>query len=173
MFEDEVIFQISGSTMRTWAPRGVGSLVDSLPGRSSIKVLGAVTAEGNPRFHFRFAPVFNQETFGAFLRQIIRQYPTTKVHLILDNVRYHHTKHIQEWLETKKEQIELHFLPPYSPQFNPIEKVWKATKKASIHNRYFENLDELKDTIFRRFKRFQGNPCSLRGIMRSYVSNKI
>lgn len=172
MFEDEVIFQVSGSTMRTWAPKGVGSPVDSLPGRSSVKVLGAVTAEANPRFHFRFAPVFNQDTFGAFLQQIIRQYSGTKVHLILDNVRYHHAKHIKGWLEAEKDRIELHFLPAYSPQFNPIEKVWKATKKASIHNRYFENLDELKQTLFRRFKRFQGNPRSLSGIMRSHVPDK-
>ncbi len=169
MFEDEVIFQISGTTMKSWAPKGIGKTVDSFPGRKSEKALGAVTVEKNPRFHFRFAPVFNVETFGAFLRQIIRQYPGEKVHMVLDNVRYHHAKAIQCWLEENKTRIELHFLPPYSPQFNPIEKVWKATKKASIHNRYFESLDQLHETIFRRFNRFQGNPASLRGIMKAHV----
>ena len=173
MFEDEVIFQVSGSTMRSWAVKGVGATVNSLPGRSSMKALGAVTAESNPRFHFRFAPVFNQETFEAFLRQIIRQYPKTKIHMVLDNVRYHHAKRLQTWLKTQKKRIELHFLPAYSPQFNPIDKVWKATKKASIHNRFFQNTDHLHATIFRRFNRFQGNPCSLRGIMRSYVPDKL
>lgn len=146
--------------------------MNSLPGRSSMKALGAVTAEEKPRFHFRFAPVFNQETFGSFLRQIIRQYPETKVHMILDNVRYHHAKALSSWLETQKDRIELHFLPAYSPQFNPIEKVWKATKKASIHNRHFESIDQLRDTLFRRFNRFQGNPASLKGIMQSHVPHK-
>lgn len=169
MFEDEVIFQVSGSTTRTWSPRGVGTPVDSLPGRSSVKALGAVTAEENPRFHFRFAPVFNQDTFGAFLRQIKRQYPTQKVHMVLDNVRYHHAKSLQAFLEKEKDRIELHFLPAYSPQFNPIERVWKEAKKASIHNLFFEDIDELREAIFRRFNRFQGNPASLRGLMQSYV----
>lgn len=173
MYEDEVIFQLMGSTMRSWALRGIGTTVDSHPGRTSMKALGAVTAEDNPKFHFRFAPIFNQETFGAFLRQIIRQYPSTKVHLVLDNVRYHHAKALRSWLETVEDRIELHFLPAYSPQFNPIEKVWKATKKASVHNRYFQNIDQLRRTLFRRFNKFQGNPASLRGIMRSYVPNKI
>lgn len=172
MFEDEVIFQLSGSSTRSWAVKGKGSVVDSFPGRTSEKVLGAVTAEDNPRFHFRFAPVFNQETFGAFLKQIVRHHPEEKVHLVLDNVRYHHAKSLQPWLEANKARIELHFLPAYSPQFNPIERVWKATKKASVHNRYFESLDQLKKTLFRRFNRFQGNPSSLRGLVRSHVPNK-
>lgn len=172
MFEDEVIFQLSGSTTRSWALKGTGNTVDSLPGRTSKKVLGAVTAEENPKFHFRFAPVFNQDTFGAFLKQIIRHHPEEKVHLVLDNVRYHHAKNLKVWLEAHKSRIELHYLPPYSPQFNPIEKVWKVTKKAAIHNRYFEDLDQLHSTIYRRFNRFQGNPASLRGIVRSFVTHK-
>jgi putative transposase len=148
MYEDEAIFQQSGSTIRSWAPKGRGRTVDSFPGRKSEKALGAVTIEENPRFHFRFAPVFNTETFGAFLRQIIRQYPHEKVHMVLDNVRYHHAKGLQGWLEENKDRIKLHFLPAYSPQFNPIEKVWKATKKASIHNRYFETLGQLRKALF-------------------------
>lgn len=71
--------------MRSWAPKGIGQTVDSFPGRKSEKALGAVTVEKNPRFHFRFAPVFNVTTFGAFLRQVIRQYPDKKVHMVLDN----------------------------------------------------------------------------------------
>lgn len=173
MFEDEVIFQLSGSTTRAWAPKGIGTIVDSMPGRSNLNVLGAVTAEEDPRFHFRFAPVFNQDTFGTFLRQIIRQYPTRKVHMVLDNVRYHHAKQIQSFLNEAKDRIELHFLPPYSPQFNPIERVWKETKKASVHNRFFEKLEEMKKAIFRRFNRFQGNPASLRGLMSSHDPYKI
>ena len=172
MFEDEVIFRLSGSTMRSWATKGKGTTVDSFPGRESEKVLGAMTIEENPKFHFRFAPVFNLKTFGTFLRQIIRCHPHEKVHMVLDNVRYHHAKALQGWLEENKERIELHFLPAYSPQFNPIEMVWKATKKASVHNRYFENLDQLHKTIFRRFNRFQGNPSSLRGIANSQIWNK-
>lgn len=172
MYEDEVIFRLSGSTMRSWAVKGKGATVDSFPGRESKKVLGAMTIEENPKFHFRFAPVFNLKTFGTFLRQIVRCHPDEKVHMVLDNVRYHHAKDLQGWLKENKNRIELHFLPAYSPQLNPIERVWKATKKASVHNRYFETLDHLHQAIFRRFNRFQGNPSSLRGIASASLKNK-
>lgn len=92
--------------------------------------------------------------------------------MILDNVRYQ-CKETQVWLEENTAKIELHFLSAYSLQFNPIEKLWKATKKASTHNRYFENLDQLHKTLFRQIQQIPREPLLLRGSVKSSKPTKM
>jgi len=133
---------------------------------------GPESADRNPRFHFRFADIFNANTFQKFLGQLTRQY-RRKIHLMLDNASYHHARILKEWLDKNKEKIELHFLPPYSPEFNAQECVWRITRRKSTHNRFFENEGQLKNTIFRRFNRFQGNPASLRKVITPFVDDGI
>jgi len=53
---------------------------------------------------------------------------------ILDNSRYHHAILLKPWLEKHQEEIQLDFLPPYSPKLNPIERVWKLTRRLCTHN---------------------------------------
>jgi len=168
-FEDEVVFYQRGSTARTWAERGTGTIVESAPGRESKKAFGAVSLSEAPRFQFRFEDIFNAKTFQKFLEQIVRQSAGKKIFMIMDNAKYHHAKLLHPWLEANVGRIELFFLPAYSPNLNPIERVWKKTKRASIHNRYFKTVEALHSEIFRRFNRFQGNPASLRGSVKDFL----
>ena len=71
------------------------------------------------------------------------------------------------------EKIELHFLPPYSPNLNPIEKVWKKVKTESVHNKHFRTQEELQKNVFRRFNRIQGNPASVRNIIKPNLLGNI
>jgi transposase len=143
--------------------------VQSAPGRKSKKAFGAVSLDSKPRFQFRFEEIFNTQTFQKFLGQIVRHAGGKKIFMIMDNAKYHHSKALQPWLAKNAERIELYFLPAYSPNLNPIERVWKKAKKASIHNRYFERLEDLHSEIFRRFNRFQGNPVSLLGCIQDFL----
>jgi transposase len=74
-----------------------------------------------------------------------------------------------KWAEKHEEQLEIHYLPPYSPDLNPVEWVWKKTKWAATHNRFFDSLKALKEAVSRRFIRYQGNPVSLRGMVRTWA----
>lgn len=170
MYEDEASFQVSGTTTRSWQGKGKGNghEVRQKACREKISVFGAVTVEKNPRFHFRIVEVFNAMTFLTFLKQLVRQYKR-KIFLVLDNARYHHAILLREWLEANRGRIELYFLPAYSPDFNAQECVWRITRRKSTHNRYFSNKKSLRETIFRRFNRFQGNPASLRGIIKPFM----
>lgn len=141
----------------------------STPCRKSVKAYGCVTLDENPHFHFFFVKVFNAETFLSFIKRLIRHYSGRKIYLILDNARYHHAKMVMDWVEENKEKIELCFLPAYSPDLNAQESVWRLTRRNATHNRYFKIEDELKAAIFRRFNRFQGNPASLRGIIKPFL----
>ncbi len=162
LYQDEASFQQSGSFHRSWALVGVGFHVLTPPVRKSAKVMGAVRIGDSPKWHSRFVPWFNGDSFIAFLKQLVRYYDGTKVHLITDNVSYHKKPEVREWLKGKEHLIELHFLPPYAPQLNALEYLWKKTKKAIPHNRYFPKFQDLKQALACRSNRFQGNPASVR-----------
>jgi transposase len=171
MYEDEAIFQVLGTIARTWALKGVGAEVISKPCRKSMKVFGAVTVEAKPRFNFRFSKVFNSDTFLAFLQHIARHYEGAKIHMIVDNVKYHHSHKVRDWLEMKenKNKIQLHYLPAYSPHFNAQEAAWRITRRKMTHNKFFENERRLYESLLRQFNRFQGFSGHLRRIVQPFL----
>lgn len=95
---------------------------------------------------------FNAETFKLFLEKLLLEADVAykangtkkKILLVLDNAKYHHAKMLQDWLQEVGCVLELFFLPPYSPELNPIEILWKKTRRAVTHNRYFKSLEALK-----------------------------
>jgi transposase len=70
-----------------------------------------------------------------------------RIVIVVDNAKYHHAKIVDEWIQSLNGKISLLFLPPYSPELNPIERVWKLVKRTAIHNKYFESLDELASIV--------------------------
>jgi transposase len=75
--------------------------------------------------------------------------------VVLDNARWHHARKLQPWLKEHRQYLRLDFLPPYSPELNPMERVWKLTRRLRTHNRYFPLLDELVTTVFDQFHAWQ------------------
>jgi transposase len=127
--------------------------------------MGAVRIGTDPKWHSRFVHWFNAYSFVGFLKQLIRYYDGTKIHLITDNVAYHKAPKVGEWLKGNGDLIELHFLLPNAPKLNAAEYVWKKTKKTSTHNRYFPRFQDPKQALARRFNRYQGNPALLRSVI--------
>jgi transposase len=141
MFGDEASFWLDGSLHRTWARIGQQPHVDTFGMRKTAHVYGAVTLEERPRFHYRFEPVFNGDTFLLFLKQLVKR-SRRKLFLILDNGPCHNlTEDGKAWLGRNHHRIALYRLPPYSPNFNPTEGAWKQTKKFTTHNRFFHTTD--------------------------------
>ena len=63
--------------------------------------------------------------------------------MIIDNARYHHAKLHEAWRDQVADHFRLHFLPPYSPELNPIERVWKLIRRSCLHNHYFPTLNDV------------------------------
>jgi len=122
------------------------------PTRCHISVFGAV-AIGTGRLVHQLSETFNATTFQDFLEKLLSFRKRDRILcLILDNSRYHHAKMLKPWLEKHKEELILEFLPPYSPQLNPIERVWKETRKKATHNKYFSTLSDLASAIEIQFE---------------------
>ena len=84
----------------------------------------------------------NTISFFKFLAKVTQSYPKQKVVMVLDNVSYHHAKRLKPILKKYKERIELVYLPAYSPDLNPIERVWWYMRKKITHNRYLDSMEE-------------------------------
>ncbi len=137
---------------------GVQPRVDTYGLRKTAHLYGAVSLD-EARFSYWFAPVFNGSTFFQFLRRLVRRYPTRKVFLIIDNGPCHNLNATgKKWLADNAHRIELHRLPGYSPEFMPMEGIWKTTRKMTTHNAFFRTTDQRDIALRRTFTRFQRRP---------------
>lgn len=120
------------------------------PTRKNIAIMGAVR-EADGRLLAAQADRFNTESFHAFLVGLVRLHRTgRKIVLVLDNARWHHARKLRAWLHEQRRLLTLLFLPPYSPDLNPIERVWKLTRRLCTHNHYFPDLTDLQNVLFER-----------------------
>lgn len=85
---------------------------------------------------------YDAQVFLDFLKQILELYPTGKIILVLDNARIHHAKLLKPFLDEYKDRLELMFLPPYSPNLNMIEGLWKWLKNSVINNVFIHTKQE-------------------------------
>ena len=107
---------------------------------------------------------FNAETFLEFLKVLAARSVTGKrrVIVISDNAHYHKAKFHQLWREQRASRFALDFLPPYSPELNPIERVWKLTRRLCLHNRYFGFLEGVIDAVEYQFHQWTDGNETLR-----------
>ena len=97
--------------------------------------------------------VFNAMTFLMLLKKVIKTKKRgKKLIVVLDNARYHHAIILKPWLKENKDKIRLMFLPPYSPDLNNIERVWKITRRKCTHNKYFSTLNELEMVVKKQMR---------------------
>jgi hypothetical protein len=164
MFGDESSFWLDGTLHVTWSRIGVQPRVDTFGERKTAHVFGAVSLERRPHFVYQFAKVFNGRTFHAFLKELVRRCPRRKVFLIIDNGPCHQLDAAgREWLEEHCDRIELFRLPPYSPELNGIEGVWKVTKRRTTHNRFYRSVDERDAALTATFETFKAYPHMIAG----------
>ena len=88
----------------------------------------------------------NAETYQTFLKGVMKK---TRKHIILiqDNVPYHTCEDMQVFFYEHKDRITVYQLPVYSPDYNPIEKLWKKIKEKGIHLCYFPTFEDLKNKV--------------------------
>ena len=152
---DECHFQQHGSRLRMWIPPEIKDpVLQHAPTRKSVACFGAVSL-ATGKFVRNMCEVFNAETFQHFLKKLLRHRCRSKrMVIVLDNARYHHAILLAPFLHKYREVLSLLFLPPYSPQLAPIERVWKLTRRLATHNRYFATLAELLEIVCACFDRW-------------------
>lgn len=151
---DEVHFQQYGSRSRMWVPPEVKEpILLHHPTRKSVGYFGAVRIRDGKFVFQREENMFDRYSFWHFLKYLRRKscQSQRRVVLLLDNARYHHARIHKEWRKERDMRFHCEYLPPYSPDLNPIERVWKLTRRLCIHNRYFSELEEVICSVEKQF----------------------
>jgi len=147
--EDEVHFQRNSSLMRMWATKGRQPRILSPSVRHKVGFFGALNLKTG-QLVTQEAPTFSAQTFGDFIRYLL-QSTKGKIWLILDNARWHRSKALKEIFKASRRRLVLIFLPAYSPELNPIERVWRITRRKVTHNRYFPSTEDLRLALASQF----------------------
>lgn len=128
-----------------WMKKGESKTIFANTGRSRVNLTGAIDIL-NHYVHIREDKTLNASSTIAFFQQLEEAYPTmNKIHVFCDNAPYYRNKEVTGYLKMSK--IQLHFLPPYSPNLNPIERLWKWMKECVVYNTYYEEFEAFKEAV--------------------------
>jgi len=132
-------------------PEDADPIVLQEPTRKSAAAFGAVRPSDG-RLVARKAAKFNAETFQEFLGALLRhRRRRRKLLVVLDNASWHRAESLRRWAAERRDVLQMEYLPPYSPELNHQERVWKLTRRLVTHNQYFPDLEMLVQAVFEQF----------------------
>jgi len=137
LFADAVHPTHAARPVGCWAPKQEKLAIEQTSGRQRINIHGAIDLETGQTRMLEVVTVDAASTI-RLLKSIEALYPMLAlVHVFLDNARYHHAKLVQQWLSRPRCRIKLHFIPPYCPHLNPIERLWGLMHRNVTHNKCY------------------------------------
>lgn len=142
---DEMGLRSDHQTGTSWGRRGQTPVVVGTGQRFGCNMISALTNRGSLAFKV-FDGSFTVSVFLDFLKRLVR-HAKRKVVLIVDRLRVHRGKKVREWVDAHPKQIQLHYLPPYSPHLNPDEVLNQDVKSNAIGRRRAYTLPELKANL--------------------------
>lgn len=130
-----------------WIRKGQKKAVKTTGSRTRLNIMGALNLKALTSPLICEYKTINEYNVSLFLNEIRKVYPdyNQKIHVILDGAGYHRSQLVKDWAE--EVNIRLHYLPPYSPNLNPIERMWKLMNEHARNNRYFSSTREFREAI--------------------------
>jgi transposase len=160
-FADEAGVRTDFHSGTTWAPVGETPVVTATGERKSIMMISAVSPRGELRFRIHEGS-FRAAHFIEFCKQLIRDVEN-RIFLIVDGSSVHTARETREFVESTQGKLRLFFLPPYSPELNPDEWVWKNVKHDTIGRSAIRGKDDLRAVALGALRHLQKVPGKVRG----------
>jgi transposase len=157
LFGDEASFPQWGTLTYTWAPRGQQPVVKTSGKRKGYKVFGLIDYFTGRFFYQCTEARLASASYQEFLRGVLSK--TRKpIILIQDGAKYHTSKSMREFFARHAHRLTVFDLPSYSPDYNPIEKLWKKIKQKETHLHYFPTFESLMNKVEEAMVRFANAP---------------
>lgn len=157
LFGDEASFPQWGSLSYTWAPVGHQPVVKTSGSRRGYKVFGLIDYWSGKFFYNAITDKFTSQSYADFLRSVLKQ---TRKHLIIiqDGARYHTSEDMCVFFHENRERLTIAQMPSYSPDYNPIEILWKKIKGKGVHLKYFPTFESLMTRVDELLAEFSVSP---------------
>jgi transposase len=147
LFVDAVHPTYATRPVGCWAPPAEALAVTQTSGRERLNIHGALELETGKTAMIEVESVDAESTI-KLLEAIEAMYPLmARIHVFLDNARYHHAIVVQQWLAQPNRKIRLHFVPTYCPHLNPIERLWGVMHKNLTHNRSWRDFTAFAEAV--------------------------
>ncbi|MEX5638193.1 IS630 family transposase, partial [Parafrankia sp. FMc2] len=164
-FGDEASIRTDFHSGTTWAPVGQTPIVRGTGNRKTVNMISAISAQG--KLHFSLVDgTTTSATFIEFCKQLLQDVDGT-VFLIVDGHGIHKSAATREYVASTEGRLRIFHLPPYSPELNPDEWVWKNVKNDNAGKVAARTVDELRDSVKKAFARLLATPEIIRGFFRS------
>ncbi|MCF7806658.1 MAG: IS630 family transposase, partial [Simkaniaceae bacterium] len=140
--EDEIYFldathpEYQSQAVCGWIKKGECKTLQTTGKQKRLHLVGALSLN-EMKVVTREYETIDTEAMIEFFTDLEKNKDVGEIHVILDNAAVHKSRKVIEHL--KKSRIRLHYLPPYSPNLNPIERLWKFFRERTLYNRYFES----------------------------------
>ncbi len=146
LFVDESMIRDYQAIHQTWFERGKQRIVKTFGKHRGVKLVGYLNYETG-EVYCEEHDSYDAEVFLRFLENVMSKNGEGKTIIILDNAKIHHAKLLQPFLKENEDRLELVYLPPYSPDLNLIEGLWKWLKEKIIYNVFYKTLPEIRKNI--------------------------
>jgi transposase len=168
LFGDEASFAQWGSLGYTWAPSGQQPVVKTTGRRRAYKVFGLIAFFSGRLFSQGVEGKCNASSYQAFLEGVLDQ-TTAPLFLVQDGAPYHRSAALRPFWHAHRGRRFVTQLPSYSPDYNPIEFLWRATKRAATHNRYFPAFEALIASVQDALAYFATHPERVKALFGRYL----
>jgi len=155
VFIDESGLSERPTRVRTWAPKGQTPIIQFHFNWTHISVIAGLTRT-NCMFRLHEGSIKKEQHF-EFLKEL-HAHLKCKLLIIWDGLRAHRSKLVREYLDSTAGNIQMAFLPPYSPDLNPVENLWAWLKRHALANFFPNDLAELHTTARNKLKSAQRRP---------------
>ena len=132
--------------LKTWFPVGRQRIIPTYGKHEGVKLVGCLDYESGHVYveeHKRY----DAQVFLRFLKHVLALYPGKRIVMILDNAKIHHARLLNDFLTENKDKLSLIFLPPYSPNLNLIEELWRWLKDSVINNVFFYSRTDIQAAV--------------------------
>jgi transposase len=160
--EDEASVCLTPLLGKTWAERGKPRKVPVTGGRASISAMSAISPKGRLVFRLHDKRITSVEVID-FLKQLLRQHPSRHVVVVMDQAKPHTSKMTKAFIEAKP-RLHVFYLPPYSPDWNPDEKVWNHLKNHELKAHRARNKQELYELTEKKLENMREDWDLLQGL---------
>jgi len=141
MFEDEAGFGRINNPKYCWCPKGKRPSVPCHHIREYRYAFGAVDPMDGKDF-FLVMPQCNTQCMNIYLRELAKEFPNDYILMVADGAGWHHSRGL-----VIPDNIEIVCLPPYTPEMNPIEQIWRELRTRGFRNEVFSTLDKVVDRL--------------------------